>query len=89
MGKEQIDGVEYSVYVGQNWGDGWTYIAFLRAPYALGTGSLDLADFLAYILEKELATGEEFLASIEFGNEVATGSGETILNQYAVSVQKK
>jgi hypothetical protein len=40
-------------------------------------------------VENGLATGDEYLASIEFGNEVVSGQGETILNQYAVSVQHK
>jgi hypothetical protein len=89
IGKEKIGGIDYSVYVGENWADGWTYIAFYRTPAQLGAGTLDLADFLAYLVENGLATGDEYLASIEFGNEVVSGQGETILNQYAVSVQHK
>jgi len=84
-----IGDADYSVYLARNWGDGWTYIAFYRTPNQLGAGTLELADFLAYMLENELATGAEYMASIEIGNEVVSGSGETILNQYEVSVQSK
>jgi hypothetical protein len=82
-----IDGVPYNVYVGENFGDGWRYIAFVRAKLQLGAGSLNLVSFLTYIQGKGLATGEEYLASIELGNEVVSGAGETILHQYAVSVR--
>lgn len=78
---------EYSVYVGEGYGDGWRYIAFLRTKPKLGAGSLELTYFLTYILDKGLVTGDEYLASIEFGNEVASGAGETIVSRYAVSIQ--
>jgi hypothetical protein len=53
----------------------------------LGAATLDLATFLSYVRSKRLAIGDEYLASIEFGNEVISGSGETRLNAYSVSVQ--
>jgi hypothetical protein len=93
-GRESIDGSTYSVYVGENYGDGWRYIAFVRTPSQKvpsqqGAGTLELVAFLNYLLENDLVTGEEFLASIEFGNEVAGGTGETLLNHYSVSIQAK
>ncbi len=87
QGREMIDGATYSVYVGEKYGDGWRYIAFVRAPRQQGAGTLELAAFLTYLREKGLVTGEEYLASIEFGNEVAGGTGETLLNIYSISVQ--
>ena len=32
---------------------------------------------------------DEYLASVEFGNEVATGTGETVVKRYTISIQKK
>ena len=84
-----IDGSLYDVYVGDNFDQGWRYIAFARVTPQLGAGTLDLVSFLAYIRENNLATGEEYLASIEFGNEVISGAGETIVHKYVVSVQQK
>jgi hypothetical protein len=81
-----IDGISYYVTVGENFGGGWRYIAFNRVPPQLGTGSLNITHFLSYLLEKNLITGEEYMASIEFGNEVVSGVGETVLNNYVVSV---
>ena len=83
----KIDGTLYNVYTGDPWGDGWKYIGFARDRYQLGAGTLNLASFMAYLRAKGLVTGEEYLASIEFGNEVVSGSGETILYRYDVTVR--
>ncbi len=84
-----IGGAKYAVYLGDDFGDGWRYIAFNSVKSQVGVGTLDLADFLAYLQEKNLATGDEYLASIEFGNEVVRGAGETLLHQYQVAIQTK
>jgi len=82
-----IDGIPYNIYVGENFGQGWRYIAFVRAKTQLGSGTLNLVSFLAYIQAKGLATGDEYVASIEFGTEVVSGVGETILKKYRISVR--
>ena len=82
-----IDGTNYSVYTGKNWGDGWNYVAFYRTKPQTGAGSLDLVSFLAYMKDKGLITGQEYVASVEFGNEVAYGTGETNLSKFSVSVR--
>lgn len=82
-----IDGTNYSVYTAKNWGDGWNYVAFYRTKPQTGAGSLDLVGFLAYMKDKGLITGQEYVASVEFGNEVAYGTGETNLSQFSVSVR--
>ena len=82
-----IDGSLYSVFVAENVGQGWRYIAFQSATPRLGAATIDLAAFLSYVRYKGLATGDEYLASIEFGNEVISGTGETLLNSYAVLVE--
>ena len=84
-----IDGSTYAVYNADNWGQGWKYIAFVSKESRLGTGTLDLGNFLSYLREKNLVKGDEYLASIEFGNEVAGGAGETVVKRYMVSIQKK
>ena len=82
-----IDGVRYSVYLAEKWGDGWGYIAFVRSKPQSGAGTLDLVQFLSYLRDQNLITGNEYIASIELGNEIVGGSGETILNQFEVSVR--
>jgi hypothetical protein len=79
----------YAVFVAPKWGAGWEYVAFFSPESRLGAGTVDLGSLLAYMQEKDLATGTEYLASIEFGNEIATGIGETIVKSYSVSLTKK
>lgn len=83
----KIDGAPYSVYTAKRWGDGWDYVAFVRTEPQAGAGSINLVSFLSYMKSKDLITGEEYVASVEFGNEVVGGKGETLLNRFAVSVR--
>jgi serralysin len=85
--KTDIDGESYMVFVGENWGDGWTYIAFVSDDSLFGQGTLDVASFLQYMIKNNLATGEVYLASIELGNELVDGTGETILHRYEITIQ--
>jgi Glycosyl hydrolase family 12 len=87
--RASIDSSTYAVFGADNWGQGWKYIAFTSAESRLGVGTLDLGSFLAYMQEKNLVKGDEYLADIEFGNEVASGTGETLVKRYMVSIQKK
>jgi Glycosyl hydrolase family 12 len=89
LGRASIDGPTYVVYYAKHWGDGWDYIAFMSAESQLGAGNLDLGSFFAYLRGKNLVTGDEYLASVEFGNEIVSGAGETVMERYAVSIQKK
>lgn len=84
-----LNGITYAVLVSDNWGDGWRYIAFVSAESRLGAGTLDLGSFFSYLLESGLVTGDAYLASIEFGNEVATGTGETSIHGYSITIKKK
>ncbi len=81
----KIDGVPYSLYTAKNWGDGWDYVAFVMTEPQ--TGDINVVSFLKYMKEKGLITGEEYVASVEFGNEVVGGKGETFLNMFSVSVR--
>jgi hypothetical protein len=85
----RIDNAQYDVLVADNFGMGWRFIVFVRTPYQQGSGTLNLVSFLSYIQEEGLATGNEYLASISFGNEVVSGAGETNINNYAVTVQQR
>lgn len=83
----KIDGAPYSVYTAKGWGDGWDYVAFVLTEPQVGAGSINLVSFLSYMKSKGLITGEEYVASVEFGNEVTGGKGETHLNRLAISVR--
>ena len=87
--RAKLDGSIYAVYVGDNWGQGWKYIAFTSAESRLGVRTLDLGSYLSYLQDTNLVESDDYLASIEFGNEDASGAGETIVKGYAVSVREK
>lgn len=81
-----IDGVPYNIFVGEKIGLGWRYIALQRAGSLLGIGYVDFVPIFSYLRSQGLITGEEYLAAIEFGNEVIGGFGSTHLNSYSISV---
>ncbi len=49
-------------------------------------GSIDVEDFLAWLLEKKYLTEDEYLANVDFGNEIWYGEGETAINRFDVSL---
>lgn len=84
--KLRINGTLYRVFVGEKFGLGWRYVAFAPNSPMDTAGSIDLLPFFMYLKGKGLITTEEFLSSVNFGNEIISGSGETKLNRFAVTV---
>lgn len=87
-----IDDVKYSLHVAQGHGDEsggsaatWSYIAFYaREPQLSGT--LNLRKFLDTLVENGIIEQDRYVASLELGTEVASGTGEFILSMYAVAL---
>ncbi|HOT90127.1 MAG TPA: hypothetical protein PLJ78_02080 [Anaerolineae bacterium] len=87
-----FDGITYTVHIAPGHGDAsggssatWTYIAFkTRKP--LLSATLNIGHFLGYLLEKQVIGKERYLASLEFGTELASGQGELVLSQYEISL---
>ena len=84
--KLRINGTLYRVYVGEKFGLGWRYVAFAPNSPMQTAGSMDLMPFFLYLRGKGLITTEEFLSSVNFGNEIISGSGDTKLKRFAVTV---
>lgn len=87
-----INGVPYKVFVGENFGMGWRYIAFtpVNAATTQGkplSGSLDLWAYFNYLRDKKWLGGDDYLAAVNFGNEIITGAGQTQLYHFAVTAQ--
>lgn len=83
-----IDGIQYEVYVAEDFGFGQRYIAFASETSLLGSRTINLVSFFSYLSEQDLVTGDEYLAAIELGNEIDGPSvGETRVNSYVVSVE--
>ncbi len=84
-----IDEISYDLSTGDNFGMGWRFIVFTRTPYQQGAGTLNLVNFFSIVQKEGLITGNEYLASISFGNEIISGVGETNLKDYVVTIRKK
>lgn len=87
IGKVTIGGIEYHLLVGEHFGDGWTYLAFKLVEPRQGVGELELVDFLDYLKTEGRLSGDEYVASIEFGNEVVNGAGQALLRSFEVVVR--
>ncbi len=87
-----FDGITYTVHIAPGHGDAsggssatWTYIAFkTRRP--LLSATLNMGHFLGYLLEKQVIGKERYLASLEFGTELASGQGEFVLERYEIAL---
>ena len=77
---------EYMDRTSENLGvSGWNYTAFIRVDRRRN-GNIDLKEFITEMLNRGYITKDEFLTSVEFGNEVCNASGLTILNKYNVKI---
>ncbi len=79
-----IDNVEYDLYTA-NWQ--WTYFAFVNKGVTNIT-NINLDKFLGYLFENLYISPNEFLASVEFGNEIVNGSGSTSIKYYSIVVEE-
>ncbi len=87
-----FDGITYTVHVAPGHRDAsggssatWSYIAFkTRAP--LLSGTLNMGHFLGYLLEQHIIEKDRYIASLEFGTELESGTGEFVLSAYEITV---
>lgn len=89
-GSLAVDGVDYELFHAPNHGDrgngqGWD-LYYLKGPSRRLQGTLKLERFLAALQGKQLISPEHFVASVEFGNELMSGSGTTWVNDFDVVV---
>jgi hypothetical protein len=50
-------------------------------------GPLDIGAIIDYLLQTRLLDGNVYVACLELGNEVASGSGKTEVRNYAVHLE--
>ncbi|HEQ72182.1 MAG TPA: hypothetical protein ENN69_06815 [Spirochaetia bacterium] len=80
-----LGGEEYDFYAGNVSQGTWQYLAFVKkTPEYKGDTKINL--FFDYLVKKNYVKPEQYLASIEFGNEVVAGSARTTFQNYQVSV---
>lgn len=89
--KVTVDGVDYQLWKLDSMGDkgngeGWAYYAFLSAK-PQNKATLDIRQFIQYLLLKKEIGADTFVASIEFGNEIAGGKGTAWLKEYSLVIE--
>ena len=93
----RIDGRIYDLYVKDRHGDGWRYIAYVPRAFGVNpatraagrfrdTANINLKAFLEDGLARKLFSGKAFLASVELGNELISGHGETLVHHYSLAI---
>jgi hypothetical protein len=84
-----FDGKEVGLWVKENHNPSedyvWTYFAFVYQS-DFTEGVVDLAGFLRYLVENGHISADEYLASIQLGNEIVSGYGSTVIRDFEVRV---
>jgi len=83
----EIDGKEIGLWKKENHnplGDNeWTFLAFVyQSDYTEGT--INIYDFLDYLIEKGHIESESYLSGIQLGNEIVSGYGKSHINNFEV-----
>jgi hypothetical protein len=93
VAKATIGGNQFRIYFANNHGDisgassnTWTIIS-LVADKPILHGPLDIGAIIDYLLQTRLLDGNVYVACLELGNEVASGSGKTEVRNYAVHLE--
>ncbi len=61
----------------------WTYLAFVyRSDF--DAGSIDLAGLLSYLVDNGHLSADEYLSSIQLGNEIVSGYGQTVIRDFRI-----
>lgn len=80
LGRFNIDGEEFDIHISQSSG----FIVFHKVnPMTIGQISID--HLLNILVDKGIISGSDYLADIEFGNELYSGSGETTIRTYSIT----
>jgi len=87
-----MDGKELGLYLKEDHNPtgeySWTYLAFIYQQ-EFTSGSIDLLEFLDYLVDQTDIEDEHYLASIQLGNEIISGQGQTLLKEYQVELCSK
>jgi hypothetical protein len=89
-GSLAVEGVDYELWHTPNHGDrgdgqGWD-LYYLKGPHHRLQGKLRLDRILEALQRKQLISPDLFVASVEFGNALMSGSGTTWVNDFDVVV---
>lgn len=86
--------VEYDFYYNEAMtvpGDNhsWAYLGFVQTGRPVLSADVDMKQFIDYLIQNNYVSPNEFIASVELGNEVAGGQGQTKMSHYQVNAKSK
>lgn len=79
-----IDGASWTLWTGMR--SGWTVHTFVRSANTTGAQSLNLSDFLNYLVSNQGLSSAKYLTGIEAGSEVWVGNAELDSSSYSTDV---
>jgi len=85
-----FDGVKYELWKADSIGEdangkGWRLLSF-KSPTIRRKGTIRIHTMLKHLVEAKLVNPNDYLGSVEFGNEVMGGSGTTWVKHFDVEV---
>ena len=87
-----VDDLKFEVWYAADMGDAsgananrWNHVVY-RAVSPQLSESLDIDEFVADAVSRGYVSREHYVSSIEIGNEVMSGSGETWINDLSLEV---
>jgi len=85
-----LDGVQYELWKADSIGSdangkGWVLLSF-KSPTIQHKGTIGIDTLLKHLVSLKLANPDDYLASIEFGNEIMGGAGTTWVRRFEVEV---
>ncbi len=76
---------EYKVHVGhlknEKFAQDWIYVAFVRTSKR-DSGAVDIKYLLNYLSANKIISEDNYLTSVEFGNEIGNSSGLTLVKKF-------
>ncbi|MDB5819323.1 MAG: glycoside hydrolase family 12 [Rhizobacter sp.] len=90
-----IDGSKYALYVKRDWGDAsgvvahrWMFLIYIAVTPSL-TAHYDARKFLQDAVDRQLLDARHYVADVELGNEIVSGSGSTWLRRFEVTLDPR
>jgi hypothetical protein len=86
-----LDGVTYELWkedkIGESAnGKGWMLLSF-KSPTIRRKGTISIHALLRHLVESRLVRPDEYVASVEFGNEVMGGTGTTWVKRFDLEIE--
>ncbi|WP_416307370.1 GH12 family glycosyl hydrolase domain-containing protein [Neptunicella sp. SCSIO 80796] len=95
QGDVNVDQQQWEVWADNNWGDvsgqhnnHWIYLTFRAKKRALAS-KFDVIPLVQYAVEHQLLPQTFYIADIELGTEIMSGSGLVWLKSFDISIDKK